>query len=145
MEVVNEYNEFVSTVKLDLESNLFGDTVDLSLADKRFIRKLMVEKPNVFFDILHIKTEFPVFHYIIIPFLVNKVADMIIKIVEGDKLYHLDTFKIISFLSYSSIISFFDNIEPNQLDLFKLSIEVSTQLLKKNVKPPRYSFFCGLF
>ena len=91
--------------------------------------------PSVFLDLLHIKNEFAPFKNFVIPYLVNKLSDNINAITEN--WYHLNALEIIKFIAYSTVISFYRNVEAEELPWIDLSLKTSFRLLEKKIKSPR--------
>lgn len=145
MEHVAEYLNFSEELKHGVEQNLFQEVCPLSKKDKEFILLLIHHHPNILLEILTIKYDFQPFSHTVVPFLVNKIADQVIQIAIDHP--SVNTWNVIQFISYSSAVSFSEFIEMKELDFMKLSLDVSFQLLGKNISPcasrtPYHCFCC---
>ena len=143
MEQVTEFLGFSDELKLGIENNLFHEICPLSSHEKSFVLFLIHRHPNILLEILTIKHDFHPFTHTVIPFLVNKIAEQILAIPIPPSVNILN---IIKFISYCSAVSFSEFIEIKELDFMKVSLDVSFQLLAKNITQNEpfslWSYFC---
>lgn len=142
MEHVVEYLNFSEELKLAIENDIFNEFCILSLQDKQFIFDLINHHPNIILEILTMKIGF---HSSSIPFLVDKVSTQIINLTNIlNPITNINIFNIIQFICYSSVISFTETTLTKDFEIMKMTLDVSFQLLFKNLTPvqPRKWFCC---
>lgn len=138
MQHVVDLTNFSQEIIYGIDHNLFSEECSLTETDKKFIRYLVGFHAYILLEILELKQDFQPFCHEVIPFLVNKIADKILYVIKGQNdlgfYSSVNTMRIIQFICYSAVVSFSENADITDLDVMKLTLEVSFQLLQKTVQ-----------
>lgn len=145
MQHVAEYLNFSEELKDAVENEVFREICPLSSQDKEFIYRIIHHHPNIVLEILNIKNDFQPFSHTVVPFLVNKVTTQIQNMMEVHKTSSLNILNIIQFICYTSVISFTEDIGTKELQLMKITLDVSFQLLSKNLTQKEPGCCCRWF
>lgn len=136
MDWEKEFIGLLDEIECGMKIPLFQDSNPLSENDKYFIQYILRYQPQFLLDILEMKQDFKPFQPVVVPLLVNKITESILELIDNyphNLLHPLQAFSIIRFLCFSSVVSFSENIDVEDLANMKMTLEVSLKLLNTSI------------